>query len=409
MLLRNLTDTAQSKGHYKINPGCWGVVPDRVAGSWMNNPSFEPVPPTQGLTVYIYAGCPLETTGGGQHPTQIANALVRAGHRVVYIQNYYQADPDIIVIGDKKMLSVEPATGIELDKHHHLLTSLQPGVVLFTFPSAYCASLATIAKLAGHKTVYWCLDDWTAINVSMGNRRYRSAHEIAMANSVDYLIATARPLAIHVSKITDGKVCRVIPNGYSALNFPFNEFIAPERPFDLTQGHRTLVYWGELGGAWIDWELIEKIAVTFPNWEVNLIGPDNRCDKPVRLPNVHYLGEKKVSDLYAYGVHSDLGLVPFMNDSVSAAVNPIKAYEYLACRLWVMGPASMTELATFPNTFAYASHNEAIEFLLSFDFQKAPMTSTLADFLESSTWDARSNEFLEVTQCHSLLKTPLQI
>lgn len=408
MLLRNLTKNKESKGNYGIEPDCWGYVPDRNAVEWAKDTSrFESMLPlAEGKkNVIIYSGCPIDTTGGGQHPTQIARALVGDGHRVAYFQNKEQPDSQIMTFGTRLLFSLSDTPEDELKKQDDILGSFEPGIVLITFPSVFTGSIIPLAKKHGHTVVYWCLDNWTAIHQSMGHLKYSPFYEKRIIDAADILIATSRSLMHHVTDVRGfGNECHYIQNGYSTTNFPHNTVFAAPPP-DMLIGDTTLVYWGELSGDWLDWDLIVQIADTFPDWAINIIGDDKKVAHPPERLNIQYLGEKPVGELMAYGQHAHIGIIPFKDMDVTRAVNPIKAYEYLASGCHVIAPECMGELYKFPNTFLYHSPQKLMHFFTQWESGKKPRTQSTVDFLKNATWKARSEKFLEVT-CPLLSQQP---
>jgi hypothetical protein len=404
MLIKNLGSTCEQWGHYTLPPGEWSYLPTQTAiqaqldkkanfqclkGALENNDLPD---------VVIFSGCSIGTTGGGQQPAQIAKTLRQQGHRVLYVQTsqgHYDDDRLIILQDGKLFQALAPShQGIQAWNETLSEFSNHPErIALFTFPSHYLLELAQVAWMNGYKTVYWCLDDWAEINRIQSQNAYHEDVEREMVTFCDRTLATANILARKLQPWTE-KTVEIIPNAFSRENFPhFRE--APTQPEDLHTGEKTLIYWGELQGRWIDTDLIEGLARLEPTWAINLIGPHQRAERKINLPNVHYLGEKPVSELYRYGYHSDCGLIPFKQGKVSDAVNPIKAYEYLAANLPIVS-SPMPELDAFPLTFQVpgvpACFQEAIRTLPD----KQGFEATRA-FLENSTWQKRATAFLNAS------------
>ena len=74
-------------------------------------------------------------------------------------------------------------------------------------------------------------------------------------------------------------------------------------------------------------------SVSRPDWHFVIIGDaDSNIDlTPYRnMPNMHFLGRKPYRDLPAYCRQFDVGLIPFVVNDLTRAVNPIKLREMLA-------------------------------------------------------------------------------
>jgi hypothetical protein len=140
-----------------------------------------------------------------------------------------------------------------------------------------------------------------------------------------------------------------------------------------------------------------------PTWQINLIGPNQWAERRIERHNVHYLGEKPVSELYRYGHYADCGLIPFKQGALSEAVNPIKAYEYLACNLPVVS-IPMPELDAFPFVFQVPGIPEHFRDAIRDSPDKSEWQSKIEGFLAKSTWKKRTKSFLNAIQpCSSEL------
>jgi glycosyltransferase involved in cell wall biosynthesis len=402
MLIKNLGSNMEQWGHFTLSPGEWDYLPTQVAqdSKLHTDPGFECLSPSNNTQpdVIIFSGCPMGTTGGGQHPAQIARELKNQGCRVLYVQTGIPISDEgneLVVVREGNLFSSKSPSNQDYQKWCEILAEFsqqENKIALFTFPSKYLTEMAMMAWMNGYKTAYWCLDDWEAINKAQKNHAYDPSAESQLTRACDSALTTAKILASKIQPQAKNPV-KVIPNGFSRLNFPVNA--SPDIPSDLHLGEKTLVYWGELQGRWLDFNLLEDLARMEPTWQINLIGPDKQVERRLQLPNVHYLGEKPVSELYAYGHHADCGLIPFKEGAVSAAVNPIKAYEYLACNLPIV-TIPMPELDNFP--FAFQVPGNARRFQKT--IQSLPSLSDvekqrIKGFLQSSTWEKRALTFLD--------------
>jgi glycosyltransferase involved in cell wall biosynthesis len=162
-----------------------------------------------------------------------------------------------------------------------------------------------------------------------------------------------------------------------------------------------LVYWGNLTGHWVNWSFLEAIARRNPHWTFNMIGevPEG-VPQPVTLPNVVFLGTRPVGELRHYGAHADAGIIHFHTSDVVAAVNPVKAYEYLACGLPIIS-TPMCELDAFPNTWQVHTPEE-FEAAMAQIPQQTTDFQTIEAFLSEATWPERTRAFLAHVQATCL-------
>jgi len=121
----------------------------------------------------------------------------------------------------------------------------------------------------------------------------------------------------------------------------------------------TVTYVGALDD-WFDAEAIKAAAVRFPSITINLVG---RVESPVirrleRFPNVQLLGEWHHANIIRILRQTTVAVIPFRLNKLTRAVDPIKAYEYLALGLPVVS-ADLPEIARFRElVYLYRSSTE---------------------------------------------------
>lgn len=82
----------------------------------------------------------------------------------------------------------------------------------------------------------------------------------------------------------------------------------------------------------LDRELLCEIAALHPEWHFILIGPVVKIqegDLP-KAQNLHYLGQKKYSELPSYLSNWDVAMLPFARNASTRFISPTKTPEYLA-------------------------------------------------------------------------------
>ena len=88
----------------------------------------------------------------------------------------------------------------------------------------------------------------------------------------------------------------------------------------------------------IDYDLLDAVAGSRPDWQVVMIGPTAKVD-PAGLPqrpNLHWLGIRSYADLPAYLGGWDVGIMPFAINEATRFISPTKTPEFLAAGLPVV-------------------------------------------------------------------------
>ena len=103
-------------------------------------------------------------------------------------------------------------------------------------------------------------------------------------------------------------------------------------PPDVAQlPHPIFGYFGVIDER-IDYDLLAKLAGSFPNASVVMIGPLAKVErrKLPSLENIHWLGQRVYDDLPAYLKAFDVCLMPFALNEATRYINPTKTLEYMA-------------------------------------------------------------------------------
>ncbi len=114
----------------------------------------------------------------------------------------------------------------------------------------------------------------------------------------------------------------------------FNPEKINEIPADIASIPKPRIgYAGALTGLRLDGELVEKVAVSHPEWQVVLIGDADSSFPKERLqtlPNVTFLGSKAPRQIPAYLEAMDVLINPQLLNEVTIGNYPRKIDEYLA-------------------------------------------------------------------------------
>ena len=192
-------------------------------------------------------------------------------------------------------------------------------------------SVLVFGRLGERGTVYFCMDDFLhlpGISVDM-----IGPLEERLLRRVDAVVATAEVLT-HSKRPSSGEV------HYLTQGVNFEHFATPRPiPPELATLPRPIV--GFAGGVseCCDLDLINRIAATYSGGSVVLVGPvtipAERLEA-IRRPNIHLLGPRPYADLPGYVQGFDVGIIPYLLNDWTKAVDPLKLLEYLAAGLPVV-------------------------------------------------------------------------
>ena len=159
----------------------------------------------------------------------------------------------------------------------------------------------------------------------------------------------------------------------------------------------------------MDQELVRSLAEQSPEVQVVLIGTaDVPTDRLEGLPNLHLLGPRPFSDLPDYVAHFAVGIIPFLVNDLTRAVNPIKLREMLAAGCPVVSTALpevevLGDCATVTRDRAHflQAVREALAEPLDAAGRKA-----LHEAMATETWQAKVDEIVALVEQHAVPPGP---
>jgi glycosyltransferase involved in cell wall biosynthesis len=333
-------------------------------------------------TVLLLTLVPPEDTGGGSRPARLAAELVRRGFAI----DWRYALP--IFPWPRRHRPALAAVSVRslLERGG---TAALPAAPIFTLVEAPHPRFSELLdRLPPERPViYDAIDLWDG---SLGAGWYDPAVEDAMLDRAGALIASSRLLCEETARRT-GRAVTLVANGVDPRLF--DPSIPRPTPSDLRRGAPTVVYVGSLWGEWVDLDLVERVARALPAARFNLIGPAGSRRLPA-APNLAILGMRAQSDLPAYLASADVAIVPFATGRLTAAVSPLKAFEYLAMAVPVVA-TPLPELDGVPGvTTAHdaSSFAAAVVAAASAPFPRA----AAAAFVARHTWQDRVERLLEI-------------
>ncbi len=188
--------------------------------------------------------------------------------------------------------------------------------------------LEAVQGLRSARIAYDCLDDVAAFH---GGRASIVAAERACATEAGVVWCTSKLLLDRMRTLNPRSV--LLPNAADVDHFRAAlspDLVAPPELRGL--GPPVFGYVGEIA-EWFDTDAVAGLARACPRAAIALVGPvrDRSAARVLTgFPNVRLLGPRSYAELPRYLKQFSVCLLPFRRTPLTAAVNPVKLYEYLA-------------------------------------------------------------------------------
>jgi len=224
----------------------------------------------------------------------------------------------------------------------------RPWILWLSTPSLLAEAL--IEKSHPSLVVYDCMDRYAAFHRGRDRARVERSERMIVERA-DLVLASSRALVDSLALF--GREVLHVANGVEYTAFALAHRPGPPK-WRMKIAGPIIGYHGTIGD-WLDFDLLEWLAVERPDWTFVFIGPNatRRGGRFFSLPNVVRFGPVPYAELPAHTAHFDVGIVPFELNEVTRHVHPIKALEYLAAGLPTVTSA-LTDLADVAEVVSFA-------------------------------------------------------
>ena len=361
---------------------------------------------------------PTDWSGVWARPQQLMGRLAARGNRILYV------DPPVTALAPLKVPALrqrwlspgsrlrpaqenlwvlEPPLFLPFGNRYRALNKMNQGLLAQAIQAAekrlglrnvilwtYLPGTSDLlGSLRYESLCYDCVDDHSAFTGLLDPAVVR-AMEDDLLRRADVALATAERLLQRCLEVNPRAI--LVPNAVD-----FEHLSAARRPgplpVQLSGLPRPIIGFVGALGDWIDLPLLARVARENPQASLVLIGPAlTDVDLLAKMPNVRLLGPKPYRDLPPYLRAFDVCLNPFRLNELTASVNPIKLYEYLAAGKEVVS-TNLPEVRAFSNTVFVAE--DADEFTAAV---QGVLSGRLKHPLEEQVEVARANSWEERLQ-----------
>lgn len=238
------------------------------------------------------------------------------------------------------------------------------------------------------------MDEETGFTDDVTERNVIRKEVEALSGKVDMIFATSGK--IYEDKKTLNNNTYLVPN---AVDYDFYSMAEGKAAPDSLKFIKkpVLGYIGHLE-KWLDTGLLKYMADYNKSWQIVLVGP-SRVDvsELEKFKNIHLIEKKDYREMPFYINCFDVCLIPFKADRLTDAVNPLKAYEYLALGKPVVS-TDFFEMRYFKDLVYIGRSKEEFAFLVDRVLNNAAPDAVRErkEFAKKNTWRHRADEVLSI-------------
>ena len=251
--------------------------------------------------------------------------------------------------------------------------------------AVYPSAVDLVTALDVHPKIYYCLDDWPELP-GFNPDHWRTMENLLL-DDVDGLVVTSRHLGRKKGRTFPSLH---LPHGVDFQHFGQNANGLAAVP-QLDEIKRPIVGFFGVIGKWVDIELIATLSKTLPDVSFVVIGgADVDTTAIMDRPNVYCLGPIPYAELPRYARYFNVGLIPFVTNELTRAVNPLKLMEYYALGLPVLA-TRLPELEEVAGPVYLASTQAEFCAQLKKILASGPhsRSSEAIEVARQNTWDQR--------------------
>lgn len=346
-----------------------------------------------------------------QRPQHLARELSRTGNATFYIEPHFIADAQagyqirqidahlplyavtLHLDGAPQIYFKAADTGQQEQLRQSLALLMQDwGIEACTAMVEHPYWTPVVLSMPNTVRIYDCMDHHEGFG---GMPQDLVDLEHALMQQSDGVTVTSQWL--HEWARDKGVATSIVRNGCDYAHFSNR----PSQIYQAAQSRPVIGYFGAIA-EWFDVALVEKIAQTFQNCEVLLVGADTvGAGKTLgQWPNVRMLGERPYQELPFYLHSFDVCLLPFQRIPLTLATNPVKVYEYLCAGKEVVCTA-LPEVDQFGALVHKAADHDAFIAAIRVSLEQPGASDAQRarkDFAQEQTWQHRAQELQACVQ-----------
>jgi glycosyltransferase involved in cell wall biosynthesis len=336
--------------------------------------------------VFIFSGTTHLQDIKANRPIRLAKEFLKKGVAVIFSYHRWKKNEPIPEYSGGLLFQIPVDITIQMLSRIMEIKGIDRKMFMISYPHPSIPKIMNRYKINSWLCVYDARDDWDEFEKVGQAKWYSAFNEKYIVSNSDFVTAVSTELC---EKLDYYEPTKPVILSRNALDEDFlSKRYKKKKTSEVIIG-----YFGHLTGSWFDWKSLILIAEECSKYRFEIIGHSSPVD--LVLPsNIQLLGPKNSIEINDIASRWKVGIIPFKINKLSAAVDPIKIYEYLALGLPVVS-FFMPQIKDYPNTSLANSVEEFVKELNSIVQSNKDYTD-LDDWLVQNTWKDRVNQYREL-------------
>ncbi|MEN7551580.1 glycosyltransferase [Rapidithrix thailandica] len=275
--------------------------------------------------------------------------------------------------------------------HASHIVGLNAPVVLNAFNPFY--GLFSLGKLGESKNIYYCYDE---ISAAQWAGKHGPSLEKDFIRQVDAVITSSGALQKNKKSLNEN--CHLIPNGvdYQA----FNQYCKDPDPHEKKE--KVVGYVGSIDDR-LDYTLLRQLIGQYPDYQFRFIGRivEPELIQPLQaFQNVEFTGPVNYTKLPEKVAEFDVCLIPFVRNTFTQSIYPLKINEYLAAGKPVVMSRFSDHLDEFQHVSSICETPEAFCQAVANEIRQdtAQKVKARCKIAQENSWENRAKQFSDIVR-----------
>jgi glycosyltransferase involved in cell wall biosynthesis len=268
--------------------------------------------------------------------------------------------------------------------------------IWFSSPQQYLLSNKFLNK--NHIVIYDCMDDYSSFYVDENVKNRILELEGDLCKRANYIITSACVLKERlIERFQPNCSIEVVNNALTKKNFEQskNQSVESNYPIFNAKNKNKITYIGTVS-SWFHFEAIITMLNNYSNCQLIVVGP-HECELP-QHPQITYLGKVNHDMVGSLMAASDVLIMPFVINDLVKAVNPVKAYEYIASGKPVILTRYQETIVFEDYAYLYENLHELNNLFAKININALlpkKESSKCIEFASTNTWDIRAKKIAD--------------